>query len=106
MSQQRTYIYGLCYRTKLEKLTFNCCNFFYHLQGLWLKERLKRHFLQVECKSSSRSGADPDLQLRGGQIMYWGFGVEAPTGSSSKAPGQLMTFPYFRDNTSFQYELR
>jgi len=27
------------------------------------------HFLQVECKSSSRSGADPDLQLRGGQIM-------------------------------------
>src|SRR6218665_1455039 len=29
---------------------------FYHLQGLWLKGRLKMHFLQVECKSSSRSG--------------------------------------------------
>src|SRR6218665_2642638 len=42
---------------------------FYHLQGLWLKGCLKMHFLQAECKSLSRSGADPDLQLRGGQIM-------------------------------------
>jgi len=24
------------------------------------------HFLQVECESSSRPGADPDLQLGGG----------------------------------------
>src|SRR6218665_1837980 len=63
-----TGTYVLCYRAKLEKLTFNYCNF-YHLQGLWLKGCLKMHFLQVECKSSSRSGADPDIQLRGGQIM-------------------------------------
>ena len=45
-------------------------------------------FFQVESKSSSRSGADPDLQLRGGQIMSWGFEAEAPTGSRGKAPGQ------------------
>src|SRR6218665_3953749 len=52
------------------------------------KGRLKMHFLQVECKSSSRSGADPDLHLRGGQIMYWGLGAGAPEGSRGKAPGQ------------------
>ena len=46
------------------------------------------HFIQVECKSSSRSGADPDLQLSGGQIMEWGFGVEAPEGSRGNVPGQ------------------
>src|SRR6218665_2270749 len=61
MSQQG--IYGLCYRTKLEKLTFNYCNF-YHLQGLWLNGRLKMHFLQVECKSSSMSKTDPHLHLQ------------------------------------------
>src|SRR6218665_3355107 len=36
--------------------------------------KFKIHILQVECKSSSRSEADPDLQLRGGQIMEWGVG--------------------------------
>jgi len=55
MSQQGIYVGLPCYRV--------------YLQGLWLKERLIMHFLQVECKSSSRSGADPYLQLNGGQIM-------------------------------------
>src|SRR6218665_3269567 len=64
-----TGTYVLCYRAKLEKLTFNYCNFCYRLQDLWLKVRLKMHFLQVECQRSSRSGADPDLRLKGGQIM-------------------------------------
>ena len=36
---------------------------------LQLKGRVKMHFLQVECESSSRPGVDPDLQLRGGEIM-------------------------------------
>src|SRR6218665_1649043 len=98
MSQQG--IYGLCYRTKLKKLTFNYCNF-YHLQGLWLKGCLKMHFLQVERKSSSRSEADPDIQLRGGQIMKWGFGAKAPMplvrGKGDEVPLKLMTFSYFRD---------
>jgi len=62
-------IYVLCYCTKLENLTFNYTANFYHLQGLWLEGCLKMHFLQVECKSSSRSEVDPDLELRGGEIM-------------------------------------
>src|SRR6218665_76409 len=73
-------IYVLCYCTKLENLTLYVCTIhanFYHLQGLWLEGCLKMHFLQVECKSSSRSGVDPDLQLRGGEM-----------GSRGKAPGQ------------------
>src|SRR6218665_489205 len=63
------------------------------------KGRLKMHFLQVECKSASRSGADPDLHLRGGQIMYAGSGRRLQCGPG-KSPGphwKLMTFSYFRD---------
>src|SRR6218665_4137069 len=85
MSQQGIYV--LCYRAKLEKIDLITANF-YHLQGLWLKGCLKMHFLQVECKSSSRSWSDPDLQLRGGQIMKWGFGGGSPRGYRGKAPGQ------------------
>src|SRR6218665_1444504 len=51
---------------------------------LWLKGCLKMHFLQVECKSSSRSGADPDLQLSGGQIMEWGLGRRPQRGPGAK----------------------
>src|SRR6218665_1210148 len=58
----------LCYRTKLEKLTFNYCTFLSSARPL-AKRMSFVYFLQVECKSSSTSWADPDLQLRGGQIM-------------------------------------
>src|SRR6218665_4092330 len=61
---------------------------FYHLKGLWLKGCLKMHFLQVECKSSSRSEVDPDLQLRGGQILLWGLGAVGPMGFRGKTHGQ------------------
>src|SRR6218665_2439481 len=103
MSQQGIYV--PCYCTKLEKLTFNYCKFC-HLHGLWLKGCLEMHFLQAECKSLSRLGADPDLQLREAKLCNGGLGTEAPKGSRGKAPGQgsedevplkLMTFSYFRD---------
>ena len=76
MSQQGIYV--LCYRTKRENWLLITENLD-HLQGLWLKGRLKMHFLQVECKSSSRSGADPDLQLRG----VWG---RRPRGVQRQSP--------------------
>ena len=47
------------------------------------------HFLQVECKSSSRSEADPDLQVRGrAKLCNGGLGAKAPEGSRGKAPGR------------------
>ena len=46
------------------------------------------HFLQVECKSLSRLGADPDLQLREAKLCNGGLVAEAPKGSRGKAPGQ------------------
>src|SRR6218665_305133 len=49
---------SLCCSTKLEKLTFKYCKFVSSSMP-WLKVCLKMHFLQVEWKSSSRSGADP-----------------------------------------------
>src|SRR6218665_1245606 len=85
---------------------------FYHLQGLWLKGCLKMHFLQVECKSSSRSGADPGRQLKGkpNYVMgVWGRrpqrGPEAKPlvrgqgdfGQGDFVPLKLITFSYFRD---------
>src|SRR6218665_709472 len=87
MSQQGIYVGLSCYCTKLENLTFNYCKFC-HLQDLWLKGHRKMHFLQVECKSSSRLGADPDLQLREAKLCSGGLGAEDPKGSRGKAPGQ------------------
>src|SRR6218665_3458228 len=66
LSRFQQGIYGLCYRTKPEKFTFNYCNFFIMCKTLSLKGRVKIHFLQVECESSSRPRVDPDLQIRGG----------------------------------------
>ena len=85
MSQQG--IYALCYGTKLDKLTFNYCTF---LSSARLKGRLKMHFPEVECKSSStcRSGVDPYLQLRGAKLCNGCLEAEAPKGSRGKAPGQ------------------
>src|SRR6218665_288263 len=101
MSQQGIYVPYYC--TKPEKLTFNYCKFF-HLHGLWLKGCLKMHFLQVECKSLSRLGADPDLQLREAKLCngVWGRrlqrGPEAKPlvrGQRDEVPLKLMTFSYF-----------
>src|SRR6218665_4015622 len=101
MSQQGIYVTV----QSLKSLLLITANF-YHLQDLWLKGCLKMHFFQVECKSSSRSGADPDLQLRGGQILQWGLGRRPQWGSGAKpsfrgqwdeVPLKLMTFSYSRD---------
>src|SRR6218665_1718827 len=76
MSQQGIYV--PCYHTQLEKLAAN----FYHLQGLWLKRCLKMHFLQAECKSSSRSGADPAKGRPNYVMGVWGRrprGVQRPS---------------------------
>src|SRR6218665_819929 len=89
MSQQGIYV--LCYRTKLEKLTFNYFKFLSSDRPL-AKGCVKMHFLQVECKSSSRSGAYPDLQRMGGQIVKWGFEGGGPNGQGDEVPQKLMTF--------------
>src|SRR6218665_4213832 len=106
MSQQGIYV--LCYHTKLEKLTFNLITAnFYHLQGLWLKGCLKMHFLQVECKSSSRSGADParpSAKRRPNYVMgVWGRRPQRGPGAKPLVRGQgdevplKLIFSYFRD---------
>src|SRR6218665_616236 len=106
MSQQGIYV--LCYRTKLEKLTFNYCNSFIICKAFgFLKGRLKMHFLQVECKSSSiykERSQTFSYKKRPNYVM--GIGADAPMGSMGKALGQgsedeaslkLITFSYFRD---------
>src|SRR6218665_1050057 len=64
-------LYVLCYRAKLEKLTFNYCNFLSSARPL-----SKMHFLQVECKSSIvsvRGGSRPSAKVRPNYVMgVWG----------------------------------
>ena len=54
------------------------------------------HFLQVECKSSSRSGADPDLHSAKGRPTYvigvwgrrprWSPGAKTPRSGGQSPP--------------------
>src|SRR6218665_1438128 len=58
------------------------------------------HFLQVECESLSRPGADPDLQLRGrlNYVMKVGGGGPNPLvrGSEGRSPPEADDIFFFQ----------
>ena len=58
----------------------------YHLQGLWLKGRLKMHFIQIACVTD-RLGQGR-IQTFATTASNEGFGAEATMGSRGKVPGQ------------------
>src|SRR6218665_1534529 len=49
--------------------------------------KFKMHCLEVGCKISSPSGADPDLQLRGRPNYVMWFGGKGPNGVQGQSPG-------------------
>src|SRR6218665_997309 len=104
MSQQGIYV--LCYRTQLEKLTFNYCKFLSSARPLAKEEVLKCISFKLSVRAClGQGGSRPPAKGKPNYVMgvwvwrpQWGPGAKPLVrGQRDEVPLKLITFLYFRN---------